>query len=121
MTGRFWFGLKAPREFRDPAVRDLLSFNGQLHFRCRSCHEVIWADITFGKAMMKSDGPDFPCPNCRQQPLDVIRFVAIESRSCSTCGAQAFGSPGDTFSCSLCGGNGSVSNATWIHPPYPTK
>jgi hypothetical protein len=38
-----------------------------------------------------------------------------------TCGSQSFASPGDSFICSVCRGNNFLSDATLIHPPYPTK
>src|SRR4051794_14837108 len=51
---RFWFGKNLPSEYADPTVIDHLSFNGQLHLRCRSCGEYIWGDITFTKVMLQS-------------------------------------------------------------------
>jgi DNA-directed RNA polymerase subunit RPC12/RpoP len=120
MSGRFWFGSSIPGEFRDSAIRDLLSFNGQLHFRCGNCEEVIWADITFGKHAIKS-GDSFPCPNCRHKRLDVLKFDAIESRLCATCGSQSFMAPQDLFTCSVCRGKNFISDTTLIRPPYPAK
>src|ERR1700732_1381895 len=103
MAGRFWFGHNLPTEFQDSAVRDLLSFNGQLHFRCRSCNEITWADITFGTHCIKT-GTRLPCPNCRQDQLSPVKFIAIASRLCAACGTQSFAPLESAFSCPACGG-----------------
>lgn len=116
----FWFGKVLPTGFANPVVRDHLSFNGQLHFRCRSCREVIWGDVIFAKLLLES-GMGFPCPNCRQQPLDIIQFSAIESRLCRTCGAQSFANPEDEFECAVCHTYGFAVDETLIHPPYPSQ
>jgi len=116
----FWLGKDLPTEFADPVVRDHLSFNGQLHFRCRSCEEVIWGDVTFAKSLLER-GTGFPCPNCRQQALDVVKFIAIESRLCRQCGVQCFAHPEDEFECVVCHTRRFAVGETLIHPPYPRR
>lgn len=121
MIDHFWFGKSLPTEFQDSIVREHLSFNGQLHFRCHACEEIVWADdVTFGKALIES-GYDFPCPNCRRQKLDVVRFFAIDSRPCRRCGSHSFARPEDPFSCSVCHGDRFALATTLIHPPYPAR
>ncbi len=118
--GRFWHGKNIPTLFQDPVFTPHLSFNGQLHFRCEGCREIIWADITFGKHLLQSESR-FPCPNCRADQLEPAIFVAVESRLCRTCATQTFARPNDRFTCSLCGGRTFVHDATIIHPPYPSR
>jgi len=116
----FWFGKAFPTAFATPVVRGHLSFNGQLHFQCRSCNEIIWGDVVFAKLLLES-GTAFPCPNCRQQCLEVVQFRAIESRICTTCAEQSFALPEDEFECAVCHGRGFASDETIIHPPYPKR
>src|ERR1700730_10579605 len=115
-----WFGTDLPTQFADPVVRDHLSFNGQLHFRCGSCDEVIWADVTFAKHLLKN-GTVFPCPNCRQQDLAIVKFMATESRLCRGCGAQSLANPEDEFACEVCQTQQFAVAEMMINPPYPSQ
>lgn len=49
----FWFGTELPSEFTNPVVNRCLSFNGQLHFRCLSCNEIAWVDVTIGRTLLE--------------------------------------------------------------------
>lgn len=118
MMNRFWFGKNVPTEYADLLVKDNLSFNGQLHLRCRSCGAFIWGEIIFTKQIFKT-GQGFPCPNCRQKELDVVKFVAVESRLCTLCGEQAFASPEVEFECTLCKSRQFTVAEVLINPPYP--
>src|SRR4051812_1414688 len=117
MMNRFWFGKNVPTEYADLLVKDNLSFNGQLHLRCRSCGAFIWGEIIFTKQIFKT-GQGFPCPNCRQKELDVVKFVAVESRLCTLCGEQAFASAEDEFECTLCKSRQFTVAEVLINPPY---
>lgn len=116
----FWFGKDLPAEFSDTIVRDQLSFNGQIHFRCPSCDEVTWVDITYAKTFIKS-GSDFSCPNCKHLGFDVVKFMAIESRLCTACASQSFASPEDDFECSVCHARKFAVDDTITHPTYPSR
>src|SRR5215213_298060 len=116
----FWFGKGLPSEFNDSLVLNHLSFNGQLHFSCRSCNEIIWGDVTFAKHMLKS-GIGFPCPNCRNQNLEIIRFTATESRLCKICGTHFFARPEEDFKCDICNSTQFVIDEMVISPPYPSQ
>lgn len=115
-----FFGSDLPLEFADPVVKGHLSFNGQLHFRCSSCGETIWGEVTFAKLLIESEA-EFPCPNCRNQDLDIIRFSAIESRLCEQCGSQRFARPEEKFECSICRSGRFSIVETMIDPPYPSR
>lgn len=116
----FWLGKDLPSEYGDPAIRDHLSFNGQLHFRCPSCHEVTWGDITFSKTYLKS-GKGIPCSNCRHQETEIVQFQAIESRICKSCGTQSFARQEDEYECSICRSRKHVVSETLIQPSYPSR
>src|SRR5690242_18852745 len=115
-----FFGNDLPPEFADPVVRDHLSFNGQLHFRCSSCGETIWGEVTFAKSLIEHKA-EFPCPNCRHQELEIIQFLAIESRLCEQCGTQCFARPEDAFECAVCHSGRCTVVETIINPPYPSR
>jgi CHAT domain len=117
---QFWFGKDLPIQFASPLVKDHLSFNGQLHFRCRSCNEVTWGDVTFATLLLKGE-EKFPCPNCRKQALEVIQFIAVESRLCKHCGTQSFAHPKNEFECMVCHSYEFTVYETLIHPSYPIR
>ncbi len=118
--GRFWFGRNLPTDFQDPIVLSNLSFNGQLHFLCSACDEVIWADPTFGRHTLET-GSSRPCPKCKSNQFTPIAYAAIDSRLCQQCLTQAFTQPGAPFTCAFCGSHSYVSDAIIILPPYPKR
>ena len=69
--------VELPPEFAEPAVQAALSFNGQLHFICRNCNEVTWAEVAYGKSVLSGEVTP-SCPHCRMPRLELVKFEAHE-------------------------------------------
>ncbi|VGO12691.1 hypothetical protein PDESU_01244 [Pontiella desulfatans] len=115
-----------PAEFTDPIVKGQLSFNGQLHFRCRSCDEVSWIDVTLGKLLLASKiqgikNKELSCPKCKKNEFESICFEAFECRLCNKCGSSSYASRSESFECGTCHNNSFTVEKTTIHPSYPKR